>query len=198
MLCLSVFELYYRWVPLIFLWLNFTCASRIFVLRHCTTTTWKCLIGSFKQQRFWATHVNRKWPFFIFWRWFRANFQSNRLYNSKEAKWIQILYHQGMLRGKTPHFRLTCVAQKRRCLSSLISRSAEDVNTRQRLSFSFPELWYSLLDFNSRKNCQHLTNSTRWNKFKFETARIPFLSEVFVAAAVLLGSKGSYIFGYYI
>ena len=24
--------------------------------------------------------------FFIFWRWFRANFQSNRLYNSKEAK----------------------------------------------------------------------------------------------------------------
>ena len=39
-----------------------------------------------KQQRFWATHVNRKWPFLIFWRWFRANFQSNRLYNSKEAK----------------------------------------------------------------------------------------------------------------
>ena len=39
-----------------------------------------------KQQRFWGTHVNRKWPFFIFWRWFRANFQSNRLYNSKETK----------------------------------------------------------------------------------------------------------------
>ena len=28
---------------------------------------------------------------------------------------------QGMLRGKIPHFRLTCVAQKGRCLSSLIS-----------------------------------------------------------------------------
>ena len=27
-----------------------------------------------------------------------------------------------MLRGKIPHFRLTCVAQKRRCLSSLIIR----------------------------------------------------------------------------
>ena len=26
-----------------------------------------------------------------------------------------------MLRGKIPHFRLTCVAQKRRCLSSLLS-----------------------------------------------------------------------------
>ena len=37
-------------------------------------------------------------------------------------------------------------------------------NTRQRLSFSFPELWYNLLDFNSTKNCQHLTNWTTWNK----------------------------------
>ena len=71
-----------------------------------------------KQQRFWATHVNRKWPFFIFWRWFRANFQSNRLYNSKEAK--EYKFYQGFLRGKIPHFRLTCVAQKRRCLSSLL------------------------------------------------------------------------------
>ena len=44
------------------------------------------IIRELKQQRFWATHVNRKWPFFIFWRWFHTNFQSNRLYNSKEAK----------------------------------------------------------------------------------------------------------------
>ena len=43
-------------------------------------------IRELKQSRFWATHVNRKWPFFIFWRRFRPNFQSNRLYNSKEAK----------------------------------------------------------------------------------------------------------------
>ena len=28
-----------------------------------------------------------------------------------------------MLRGKIPHFRLTCVAQKRRCLSSLITNA---------------------------------------------------------------------------
>ena len=40
----------------------------------------------------------------------------------------------------------------------------EDVNTTQRLSFSFPELQYSLLEFNSRNNCQHLTNWARWNK----------------------------------
>ena len=39
-----------------------------------------------KQRRFWATHVNRKLPFFIFGRWFCPNFQSNRLYRSKETK----------------------------------------------------------------------------------------------------------------
>ena len=45
----------------------------------------------------------------------------------------------------------------------LISRFVEDVNTKQRLCFSFPELRYPLSEFNSRKNCQHLTNWTRWN-----------------------------------
>ena len=40
----------------------------------------------------------------------------------------------------------------------LISRFVEDVNTRQRLSSSFSELRYSLLEFNSRKSCQDLTN----------------------------------------
>ena len=47
----------------------------------------------------------------------------------------------------------------------LISRFVKDVNTRQRLSFSFPRLWYSLLEFNSRRISQHkLTNWTGWNK----------------------------------
>ena len=46
----------------------------------------------------------------------------------------------------------------------LISRSVEDVNTTERLSFSFPKLRYSLLEFSSRNNCQHLTNWMRWNK----------------------------------
>ena len=45
----------------------------------------------------------------------------------------------------------------------LISRFVEDVNTR-RLYFSFPEIWYILLEFNSRKICQHLTNWTSWNE----------------------------------
>ena len=40
----------------------------------------------------------------------------------------------------------------------------QDVNTRQRLSFSFRDLRYSPLEFNSRKVRQHLTNWTRRNK----------------------------------
>ena len=44
------------------------------------------------------------------------------------------------------------------------SRSAEDVNTIKRLSFSFPELLKQSVEFTSRKICQHLTNRTRWNK----------------------------------
>ena len=34
----------------------------------------------------------------------------------------------------------------------------EDVSTGQRLYFSFLEPRYSLLEFNYRKNCQHLAN----------------------------------------
>ena len=67
-----------------------------------------------------------------------------------------------------PRIMLFCTFLCRRCTTTtwkcLISRFVEDVNTRQRLSFSFPELWYSLLEFNSRKNCQHLTNWMSWNK----------------------------------
>ena len=46
----------------------------------------------------------------------------------------------------------------------IISRFVGNVNTGQRLPFSFSELWYSPSEFNSRKICQHLTNWTRWNK----------------------------------
>ena len=56
-----------------------------------------------------------------------------------------------------------CTATTWKCL---ISRSVEDVNTRDK-DFLFlwdPELQYSLLEFNSRKICQHLTNWTSWNK----------------------------------
>ena len=46
----------------------------------------------------------------------------------------------------------------------LISRFVGGANTR-RLSFSFPELWYRLLEFSYKeKNCQHLTSWPRWSK----------------------------------
>ena len=44
------------------------------------------------------------------------------------------------------------------------SRFVEDGNTRQQFSFSLTELWYSSLELNSEKLCQHLTNWTTWNK----------------------------------
>ena len=51
---------------------------------------------------------------------------------------------------------LYCTLLCRRCTTTtwdcLISRFVEDLNTRQRLSFPFSEFWYTLLEFNSRKN----------------------------------------------
>ena len=64
--------------------------------------------------------------------------------------------------------RFFCTFFCHRCTTTtwncLISRFAEDGNKRQHLSFSFPELWCSPLEFNSKKLCQHLTNLRRWNK----------------------------------
>ena len=71
-----------------------------------------------------------------------------------------------------------CKTTTWKCLNS---RFVEDGNTGQPPSFSFPELWYSPLEFNSKRNCQRLTNQTRWNKRdKFEAARIHSLGDVFV------------------
>ena len=39
-----------------------------------------------------------------------------------------------------------------------------EVNIRQQFSFSFSELWYTPLEFNSGKIYHHLPNWTRWNK----------------------------------
>ena len=50
---------------------------------------------------------------------------------------------------------LFCTFLCRHCTTTtwkcLISRFVENANTRQQLYFSFAELWYSLLEFNSRK-----------------------------------------------
>ena len=66
----------------------------------------------------------------------------------------------------------------------LISRFVEDVNTRQRLSFSFPELRYSLLEF----NCRHFASIWRTErdgiratwlfKWRFRVAIAVFVSSL--------------------
>ena len=61
---------------------------------------------------------------------------------------------------------------------------ATDVNTKERPCFSFLEVRYTLLEFNSRKNCQHLTNWTRRNKCN--EVRLHFVSDFFVALAVVV------------
>ena len=53
--------------------------------------------------------------------------------------------------------------------------------------FIFLQPWYSLLEFNSRIVCQHLTNWTRRNKRDTVwSSANPLLSDVFVTVAVIL------------
>ena len=82
---------------------------------------------------------------------------------------------------------LFCTFLCRRCTTTtwncLISRFVEDGNKRQQLSFSFPELWCSPLEFNSKQIW--LIKRDGISAIKFEAAQIHFLSDVFVAVAVV-------------
>ena len=75
----------------------------------------------------------------------------------------------------------------RHAFLDISSRFAKDVNTRQQFSFSFPELRYSPLEFNSEKFaiiCRIEQDGI--NAMKFEVARILSLNDIFVAVAVLV------------
>ena len=70
----------------------------------------------------------------------------------------------------------------------IISSFMVDVNKRQRFSFSFRELRYSPLEFNSWKNRQQLTNYCKRvgiRAMTFEASRIHFFGDVFAAVAVV-------------
>ena len=128
--------------------------------------------------------------------WKHRRIVFRELTNTQRRRWRQ----RG--RQKIKRFRLTkqqlctCIMLFstflcRRCTTTtwkrLISRFVKDVNARQRLCSSFPTLRYSLLEFNSRKNCNILR--TEWDgisAIKIEAARIHFLSHVFVAVAVVV------------
>ena len=63
----------------------------------------------------------------------------------------------------------------------LYSTLVKNVNKRQRLSFYFPELWSSLLEFYSRK-----IGRVGISTITLEVARIHFFSDVFIAVAVVI------------
>ena len=58
----------------------------------------------------------------------------------------------------TPFCTFLCRHSATTMWKCLISRFVEDMNARQRSSFSFCELRYSPLELNSWKNRQHMTN----------------------------------------
>ena len=109
--------------------------------------------------------------------------------------------------AKNKRFRLTkqqfckcitlfCTFLCRHCTTTtwkyLISRLVEDLKTRQRLYFSFPELLYSLLEFNSPKKFANIWRIERNGIYKSDyvsNREPPFdfkFSDVFVAVAVFV------------
>ena len=81
--------------------------------------------------------------------------------------------------------RLFCTFLCRRCTTitwkCLISRFVQDGNTKQPCSFRFPKLWYNPLTSKKHANLWQIKRVG-----KFEAAQIYFLSDVFVAVAVIV------------
>ena len=89
---------------------------------------------------------------------------------------------------------LLCSFLCRHCTTTtwkcLISRFVENANTIQQVYFSFPELRYILLEFNSRKMANiWRTERDEISPIKFEEERLQFLSDVFVAVALVVVYK---------
>ena len=69
----------------------------------------------------------------------------------------------------------------------LISRFVEDVNKANKVSFSFPELWYRPLKFTLKKSANiWRIKRDGISEIKFEVARLHFLSRTFSAVVVAL------------
>ena len=80
----------------------------------------KLSIRELNQRCFWASHVNRKWGLFHFkapWRYQICISKCLYYYTDDLSK---NLGKTTVQKRKKHHFRLTCVAQKRLCLCSLI------------------------------------------------------------------------------
>ena len=96
----------------------------------------------FNKRRFWATHVNRKWAFFSFnipWRYQICIAKCLYSYRDDLPKnWFKV---------QKVHFRLTCVAQKRRCFNSLITNSTALGRIWQSLSLICPLRYHMTFAF---------------------------------------------------
>ena len=80
-----------------------------------------------------ATHANKRWTYHILERWFRPNFQSNRLYESKEASDTNFISSRHVKREKAsslknifcprsrPSFLVRAVGARRGYLANDIS-----------------------------------------------------------------------------
>ena len=177
---------------------------------------WQWLITSFKQRKIKTEKRKKNWPQPVFKhivkltreRWETGNCRGG----IRRFKWWMGKEGRALLGslsnddGKNAvgedwqnnNFIYTCITLFctflcPRCTTTtwkcLISRFNEDVNRRQQLSFSFPELWYSLLRIQLIK----IANIWRIKRdgisvIKFEATRSHFLSDVFVAVAGVVAS----------
>ena len=88
---------------------------------HCSLNfKTRRLSRELKHQRFWATYVNRKWAFFSYDKpWRRQICIAKFLCSYRDDLLKKIVQNHGSSVQKV-YFRLTCVAQKRCCLNSLL------------------------------------------------------------------------------
>ena len=143
-----------------------------FLCRYCMTTTWtECLFSGTVEH-----DVNTKERHLFFQTCFQFSLTVLLFY----------LMYASFRSVTDRNSKILTPTRKGNFLLTSMDREfyATDVNTKERPCFSFLEVRYTLLEFNSRKNRQHLTNWTRWNKCN--DVRLHFVSDVFVPVAVVV------------
>ena len=146
------------------------------------TTDSKAQESEFHKQTFPGSQIFHKHRFLSLWNvdyleWdklkeikFNINWWINSLIINESNSMLQRRRRRQRQRGREKsktttlhvHHAFWTFLRRRCCRTTtwkcLISCSVEDVNTRKQLSFSFPELWCSLVELNYEKICQNLTN----------------------------------------
>ena len=102
-------------------WVNMVFKQQSFWVIHANRkwTFFSCN-RQFKQQRFWATHANRKWTFSSLLIYLEATKFVLLSVLILKRQFSQEFVQNLCRRVQKVQFRLTCVAQKHLCLSSLI------------------------------------------------------------------------------